>query len=66
MNKLFAREIKDGDMILWEPVQLPGGEYRLSQAIHALSDRDDYRKAIEARASAFAVRYPRLRVSPAA
>lgn len=61
VNKLFAREIKDGDMILWEPVQLPGGEYRLSQAIHALSDRDDYRKAIEARASAFAVRYPRLK-----
>ena len=61
VNKLFAREIKEGDMILWEPVQLPGGEYRLSQAIHALADKEDYRMAIERRASGFAIRYPRLK-----
>ena len=61
MNKLFAREIREGDMILGEAVQLPGGEYRLSQAIQALSDRTEYRTAIERRAAAFAGRYPRLK-----
>lgn len=61
VNKLFAREIREGDMILGEAVQLPGGEYRLSQAIQALSDRTEYRTAIERRAAAFAGRYPRLK-----
>ncbi|WP_314688742.1 YhgE/Pip domain-containing protein [uncultured Bifidobacterium sp.] len=61
VNRLFAREIREGDMIIGEPVQLPGGEYRLSQVIQALSDRTEYRQAIEERAAAFARRYPRLR-----
>ena len=60
LNRLFAREIKESDMIIGEPVHLPGSEYRVTQAIAALADRDEYRHAIERRAAKFAYRYPRL------
>ena len=56
----FAREIKESDMIIGEPVHLPGSEYRVTQAIAALADRDEYRHAIERRAAKFAYQYPRL------
>ena len=60
LNRLFAREIKESDMIIGEPVHLPGSEYRVTQAIAALADHDEYRHAIERRAAKFAYRYPRL------
>ena len=60
LNRLFAREIKESDMIIGEPVHLPGSEYRVTQAIAALADRDEYRHAIERRAAKFAYQYPRL------
>ena len=60
LNRLFAREIKESYMIIGEPVHLPGSEYRVTQAIAALADRDEYRHAIERRAAKFAYRYPRL------
>ena len=47
-------------MIIGEPVHLPGSEYRVTQAIAALADHDEYRHAIERRAAKFAYRYPRL------
>ena len=37
-----------------------GSEYRVTQAIAALADHDEYRHAIERRAAKFAYRYPRL------
>lgn len=36
-------------MIIGEPVHLPGSEYRVTQAIAALADHDEYRHAIERR-----------------
>ena len=60
LNRLFAREIKESDMIIGEPVHLPGSEYRVTQAIAALADHDEYRHAIERRAAKFAYQYPRL------
>ena len=60
LNRLFAREIKESDMIIGEPVHMPGSEYRVTQAIAALADHDEYRHAIERRAAKFAYRYPRL------
>ena len=47
-------------LVLGEPVHLPGSEYRVTQAIAALADHDEYRHAIERRAAKFAYRYPRL------
>ena len=61
LNRLFAREIKESDMIIGEPVHLPGSEYRVTQAIAALADHDEYRHAIERRAAKFA-----YQLSPAA
>ncbi|RSX51370.1 ABC-2 family transporter protein [Bifidobacterium goeldii] len=61
LNRLFAREIEESDILVGEPVHMPGSQYRLSQAIRALADRDEYRRGIERRAKRFAVQYPRLK-----
>ncbi|KAB7790617.1 YhgE/Pip domain-containing protein [Bifidobacterium leontopitheci] len=61
LNRLFARQIAESDMIVGEPVHLPGDGFRVSQMIRALADRDEYRAEINRRAQAFALRYPRLR-----
>lgn len=60
LNRLFAREIKESDMIIGEPVHITSNEYRVTQAITALADREEYRHAIERRAAKFAYHYPRL------
>ena len=60
LNRLFAREIKESDMIIGEPVHITSNEYRVTQAIAALADREEYRHAIERRAAKFAYHYPRL------
>ena len=46
LNRLFAREIKESDMIIGEPVHITSNEYRVTQAIAALADREEYRHAI--------------------
>ena len=60
LNRLFAREIEESDIIIGEKVHLPGNEYRITQAIAALANHEDYRHAIERRAAAFQRHYPRL------
>lgn len=60
LNRLFAREIKESDMIIGEPLHITSNEYRVTQAIAALADREEYRHAIERRAAKFAYHYPRL------
>lgn len=60
LNRLFAREIEEGGMVIGESVQLPARRYRMSQVIQALSDHDEYRSAIEARANRFMALYPKL------
>ncbi|KFI95271.1 YhgE/Pip domain-containing protein [Bifidobacterium stellenboschense] len=61
MNRLFAREIEESDMIIGEPVHMPGTEYRLSTAVRMLSSHEGYRERIERQAARFAVHYPRLK-----
>lgn len=58
LNRLFAREIEESDILVGEPVHMPGSQYRISQAIRALADRDEYRATIDRRAKRFALHYP--------
>ena len=60
LNRLFAREIEEGGMVIGESVQLPARRYRMSQMIQTLSNHDEYRSAIEARANRFMALYPKL------
>jgi hypothetical protein len=39
LNRLFAREIKESDMIIGEEVELPERGYNMSQAIQVLADK---------------------------
>ena len=50
LNRLFARQIKESDMIIGEEVQLPERGYNVSQAIQVLADK-----------SRFAELYPKLK-----
>ena len=61
LNRLFARQIKESDMIIGEEVQLPERGYNVSQAIQVLADKGGYREAIEERASRFAELYPKFK-----
>ncbi|MGO1315961.1 MAG: YhgE/Pip family protein [Cellulomonadaceae bacterium] len=61
LHGLFNREIASTGLLRSEEVQITGGGYRLSQVIHALSDREEYRDGLERRAARFTRRYPRLR-----
>ncbi|RBP97833.1 hypothetical protein CRD60_04390 [Bifidobacterium aemilianum] len=61
LNLLFARQIAESDMIVGEPVQQISHEFRLSQAISLLADRDEYRQIIERKANHFAQLYPKLK-----
>ena len=63
LNRMFAREIADSDMIIGEDVELPARRYRMSQVIRALSDRDEYRTALERRASRFMKLYPQVKAA---
>lgn len=58
LNRLFAREIKESDMIIGEEVELPERGYNMSQAIQVLADKGGYREVIEERASRFAGTVP--------
>ena len=61
VNRLFAREIAQSDIILGEPVRLRGREYPIAQVLRVLGDRAEYRAAIERRAASFAELYPKLK-----
>ncbi len=61
LNKLFARQIAESDMIIGEEVQLKERGYNVSQAIQVLADKGGYREAIEEKASRFAMLYPKLK-----
>lgn len=61
VNRLFAREIEQGDLLAGEPSRLPAREYSISQALQALADRDEYRSLIEERTAGFTRLYPKLR-----
>lgn len=62
LNRLFARQLEESDLINSEAVQLPERRYRIAQLIRVLSDRDEYRGAIASRAALFMRMYPRLKL----
>lgn len=61
LNRLFARQLEESDLINTESVELPERHYRITQIIRVLSDREEYRHAIKARAERFVRLYPRLK-----
>lgn len=60
LNRLFAREIEESDIVNGESVQLPARRYRMSQIISAFTDREEYRQALDARIARFIGLYPLL------
>ena len=60
LNRMFARQIEESDLISGEAVHLPARRYRLSQVIQTLSDREEYREAINKRVASFIGLYPTL------
>ena len=61
LNRMFAREIEESDIINGEAIQLPARRYRMSQVIRAFSDHDEYREAIGRRVARFMALYPKLK-----
>lgn len=61
LNRMFARQIKDSDILNGEDVQVPARRYRMGQLIQALSDREDYRLRLHRHADSFIRWYPRLK-----
>lgn len=61
LNRIFARQIEESDIVNGERVQLPERRYRMAQLIRVLSDREEYRSAIAARAARFMRLYPKLK-----
>ena len=60
LNLVFNREIAATDLLIGEDVQVVGSGYRLTDVIHALSDRHEYRDELARRARPFLQHYPRL------
>lgn len=60
LNLSFNRQIAATDLLVAEEVQIVGSRYRLSDVIHAMSDRDEYRDDLARRAGPFRQRYPML------
>lgn len=61
LNRLFAREIEESDIVNVESVQLPARRYRMSQVIRAFADRDEYREALNRRVARFMGLYPTMK-----
>lgn len=57
---LFNREVAATDLLIGENVQVAGSGYRLSEIIHALSNRSASRDELTRRARPFTHRYPVL------
>lgn len=60
LNRLFNREVIATDLLIGEDVQVVGRGYRLTDVIHALADRGEFRNRLDRRARPFVERYPTL------
>ena len=58
LNRLFARQIKESDIIIGETVELPEQHYKRTELIQLLSNREEYRELIKNRARKFLHMYP--------
>ncbi|OXN00686.1 YhgE/Pip domain-containing protein [Bifidobacterium vansinderenii] len=62
LNRLFAKEIEESDIIIGEQAEVPFRTYRFSQAMRAMADHAGYRTGVHRRAMRFAHHYPRLKL----
>lgn len=60
LNMVFSREIIATDLLIAQEVELTGRRYRLTDIVHALSDRAEYRAEIERRSQPFTHHYHQL------
>lgn len=60
LNRLFAKEIKESDILNGEDVQAPTHRFRLGQLVKAFADGEEYRKRLQEHEQRFIARYPRL------
>lgn len=65
LNRLFARQITETDILNGEKAQVPVRRFRLGQIIQALSDREEYRLRLERSEARFLRWYPRLKIGAA-
>ncbi|TDP94268.1 putative membrane protein [Leucobacter luti] len=59
-NLLFNREIASTDLMIGEKVQVVGSGYRLTDVIHAMQNRHEYRDDLARRSRPFTQHYPAL------
>lgn len=45
LNRMFAKQVRESDILNGEDVQVPVQRFRLEQLIRALSDKEEYRKS---------------------
>ena len=62
LNRLFAKQIEQSDIINIESAELPERHYRISQMIKVLADREEYRQEMQQSTARFMQLYPRLKM----
>ena len=60
VNRMVARQVNKSGLLNNEDVEIPARRYRLSQIVRALTDKEEYRIAIERRYELFERAYPKL------
>ena len=60
VNRMVARQVHESDLFNGENVVTPARPYRLSQVLHVLSDRADFRENLQQRYERFSQLYPQL------
>lgn len=60
VNRMVARQVREGGLFNGEDVEIPVRPYRISQIVRALSDKQDYRAEIAMRYERFTRWYPRM------
>lgn len=61
LNRMFAQQIKESDILNGEEVQVPLRRYRVAQLTRALADREEYRVRLREHAQRFIKWYPHLK-----
>ncbi|MCI1984783.1 MAG: YhgE/Pip domain-containing protein [Bifidobacteriaceae bacterium] len=61
LNRLFADELDQTEIFVGEKAEVGEHSYRLSQIIHALVDKNEYRQDMIERAHAFSLNYRKMR-----
>ena len=60
VNRMVARQVREGGLFNGEDVDIPVRPYRISQILRALADKDAYGRALDKRYARFSRWYPRL------